>query len=181
MVDYTIENVIVTTEVKADLKLKKIASSLDGVEFDPTRFPGIVFTLNEPKTATFLLKNGKAVCTGGRSFKESRQAIEKVVKMIKDTGVTVKEEPDIEIKNIIVSLELQAKINLNDVAELYNWKNVSYEPEVFPGLVYTTEIKNVELLLFDSGKLVCHGAKKLSEINKVLEKFVNRIHSVGLV
>jgi transcription initiation factor TFIID TATA-box-binding protein len=125
MVDYTIENVIVTTEVKATLNLKKIAAALEGVEYDPSRFPGIVFKFSEPQTATFLLKSGKAVCTGGKSFKESRQAIEKIVQMIKDTGVTIKDEPDIDIKNIVVSLELHSKINLNEVAELYNWKNVT--------------------------------------------------------
>ena len=44
-----------------------------------------------------------------------------------------------------------------------------------------TDLNEIELLLFDSGKLVCSGAKKLSEVNKVLDKFVNRLHSVGLI
>ena len=181
MVDYTIENVIVTTEVNANLNFKSVASSLENVEYDPTVFPGIVIKLDNPKTATFLLKNGRMVCSGGRSFKESRQALETVARKLKGAGIELNEELDIDIRNIIVSVDLKPRLRLEEVAEGFSWKNIKYEPDVFEGLVYQTELESVEILLFDSGKLVCQGARKLSEINKVLDKFINRIHSVGLI
>jgi transcription initiation factor TFIID TATA-box-binding protein len=181
MVEYTIENYIVTTEINAVMNLKDIASNIDNVDYNPVQFPGIVFRLDDPKSVTFILKNGRTVCIGGKSFKESRAALEKVVKILSDNGVKIDNELDINIKNIVVTMELRSRLNLNDVGELFNWKNLTYNPEEFIGLVYQTELDEITILLFDSGKLVCYGAKKLSEVNKVLEKFVNRLHSVGLI
>ncbi|UCH89433.1 MAG: TATA-box-binding protein [Thermoplasmata archaeon] len=181
MVDYTIENVIVTTSIKADLNLKNIASTLPNVEYNPEYFPGLVLKLEDPKTATFILKNGKTVCIGGKNFKESRLALETVTKNLTDAGVEIKDELDIDVQNIIASLDLNTPLNLHEVEEVFNREQTTYKPDEFQGLVYNTELNHVTILLFETGKIVCYGAKKLSEVKKVLDKFVNRLHAVGLI
>lgn len=181
MVDFAIENVIVTTDIEADLNLNDIASVIPEVDYDRKSFPGIVIKLDNPKTVTFILKSGKTVCTGGKSFKESRIALEAITQKLKDSGVKIKDDLYIDVKNIIVSLNLQTKLNLEEVGTVFNWQKMKYEPDQFPGLIYETDIDNVSILVFDSGKIVCSGAKKLSEINRVLDKFINRMHAVGLI
>jgi transcription initiation factor TFIID TATA-box-binding protein len=46
----------------------------------------------------------------------------------------------------------------------------SYEPDLFPGLIYRLLEPKVVLLIFVSGKVVITGAKFRSDINKAFEK-----------
>ena len=45
-----------------------------------------------------------------------------------------------------------------------------YEPEQFPGLIHRMLDPKTVILLFASGKLVCTGAKKESEVYRVVNK-----------
>ena len=63
-----IENVVASTSLGAELDLQKIVLALEGAEYDPEQFPGLIYRLKEPKTATLLFRSGKAVCTGGKSL-----------------------------------------------------------------------------------------------------------------
>ena len=49
-----------------------------------------------------------------------------------------------------------------------------YEPEQFPGLIHRMVNPKTVLLLFASGKLVCTGAKKESDVYKS----VHNIHAL---
>lgn len=46
----------------------------------------------------------------------------------------------------------------------------SYEPEVFPGLVYRMMEPKIVLLIFVSGKVVITGAKSKSDIDSAFER-----------
>jgi TATA-box binding protein (TBP) (component of TFIID and TFIIIB) len=46
----------------------------------------------------------------------------------------------------------------------------SYEPEIFPGLVYRIAKSKVVLLIFSSGKIVVTGAKEYREAEEVFYK-----------
>ena len=60
-------------------------------------------------------------------------------------------------------------IHLEGIA-LNHGTNASYEPELFPGLIYRMYAPRVVLLLFVSGKVVLTGAK---DTNQVYEAFAN--------
>ncbi|MCK7510303.1 MAG: hypothetical protein MZV70_43815 [Desulfobacterales bacterium] len=45
---------------------QSIALALDGAEYEPEQFPGLIYRLKDPKTATLLFRSGKVVCTGGQ-------------------------------------------------------------------------------------------------------------------
>ncbi len=47
-----------------ELDLTELALNLNGAEYEPETFPGLIFRLKEPKTATLLFRSGKLVCTG---------------------------------------------------------------------------------------------------------------------
>jgi len=46
----------------------------------------------------------------------------------------------------------------------------SYEPELFPGLIYRMVDPKIVLLIFVSGKVVLTGGKKRKEINEAFEQ-----------
>ena len=60
-------------------------------------------------------------------------------------------------------------------------EKVEYEPEQFPGLVYRIDEPKVVVLLFGSGKLVCTGARKPSDVEQAVEKITQELKAAGLL
>jgi len=78
-----IQNIVASATLNQRVDLNAVAKSYHDVEYRPELFPGLVFRLKRPKTATLIFSTGKMVCTGAKSGKESRRAIMKVVKELK--------------------------------------------------------------------------------------------------
>jgi transcription initiation factor TFIID TATA-box-binding protein len=56
-----------------------------------------------------------------------------------------------------------------------------YEPEQFPGLIYRMEDPKVVILIFGSGKLVCTGAKKETEVHRAIAKLQETLEEKILI
>ena len=155
--DINIVNVVASASLDQKINLIDILKVFRNVEYRPKRFPGLVFRLKRPKTATLIFSTGKMVCTGAKSEKMARSAVKKVVRELKNNGIIILGKPKIVIQNIVASANLHGKIDLETAADILD--NVMYEPEQFPGLIYRMSDPKTVLLLFASGKLVCTGAK----------------------
>ena len=176
-----IENVVASTSLGVKLDLNAIALALDGAEYEPKQFPGLIYRLKEPKTAALLFASGKVVCTGAKNLEQLKAAISKVVKQIEAAGVVIKDEPVIVVQNIVATSDLGAKINLNATAITLGLERVEYEPEQFPGLVYRLDSPKVVMLLFGSGKLVCTGARKSEDAETAVDKITEELKAAGLL
>jgi len=150
-----------------------------GVEYRPEQFPGLVFRLKRPKTATLIFNSGKMVCTGAKSGKESRRAIMKVVKELKKGGIIIISKPDLKVVNIVASASLGGMIDLEKAA--FTLGKTMYEPEQFPGLIYRMDDPKVVILLFASGKLVCTGAKKEQDVYDAVQKLHTLLEEKSLI
>jgi len=181
MPNIKIENVVASTSLGQELDLQAIALALDGAEYEPEQFPGLIYRLKEPKTATLLFRSGKVVCTGAKSLDEVKLAISKVSKQIEKAGIVIKIEPKIDVQNIVASSDLGQEINLNAIAISLGLEKVEYEPEQFPGLVYRLDSPKVVVLLFGSGKLVCTGARKPSDVGDAVQKIMEELQGAGLL
>ena len=63
----SIENVVASASVDQAIDLKDVTKKFPETEWHPDQFPGLVFRLQSPKTATLIFRSGKMVCTGGKS------------------------------------------------------------------------------------------------------------------
>ena len=169
-----IENVVAAATLNQKVDLNAVVKSYPGVEYRPEQFPGLVFRLKRPKTATLIFNSGKMVCTGAKSEKEARRAVMTVVKELKKGGIIIIGKLDLKVVNIVASVSLGGMIDLEKAA--YTLGKAMYEPEQFPGLIYRMDEPKVVILLFASGKLVCTGAKKeqdvydaVGKLHKILE------------
>ena len=129
----SIENVVASASLDQKIDLLAIMKIFRNVEYRPKQFPGLVFRLKRPKTATLIFGSGKMVCTGAKSEKMAIQAVNKVVRELKDNGIIIRGKPTITIQNIVASANLHGKIDLETAADIM--ENVMYEPEQFPGLI----------------------------------------------
>ena len=75
----SIENVVASATVNQKMDLNDITKKFPDVEYHPEQFPGLVFRISNPKTATLIFTSGKMVCTGAKSEKLSRTAVKTVV------------------------------------------------------------------------------------------------------
>jgi len=164
----SIENVVASASLDQKIDLISIMKVFRNVEYRPKQFPGLVFRLKRPKTATLIFGSGKMVCTGAKSEKLARSAVKKVVRELKNSGIIILGRPKIVIQNIVASANLHGRIDLEKAAEVMD--NVMYEPEQFPGLIYRMKEPKVVMLLFASGKLVCTGAKHEDMVREAVEK-----------
>ena len=81
-----IENVVASTSLASELDLQSISLALDGAEYEPEQFPGLIYRLKDPKTAILLFRSGKVVCTGGKSMRQVEDSIRLVSEMIRKGG-----------------------------------------------------------------------------------------------
>ena len=163
-----IENVVASATLHQKVDLNAVVKSYPGVEYRPEQFPGLVFRLKKPKTATLIFNSGKMVCTGAKSEKEAHRAVKKVVKELKKGGIIIIGKPELKIVNIVASVSLGGLIDLEKA--VYSLEKTMYEPEQFPGLIYRMAEPKVVILLFASGKLVCTGAKREQDVYEAVHK-----------
>src|SRR5579875_3217067 len=104
---YEIQNVVASISFGHSINLQQVATAMeDMVEYRPEQFPGLVFRLNKPKTATLIFSSGKMVCTGARSEKEVYKAVETIINKLKARGIHLAPNPRIQIQNIVASAQL---------------------------------------------------------------------------
>jgi transcription initiation factor TFIID TATA-box-binding protein len=119
------------------------------------------------------------VCTGAKSETEVKKAVGSIIKLLKQHGIDIRNEPIVEIQNIVASANLKAAVDLERAAFLL--ENAMYEPEQFPGLIYRMNEPKVVLLIFSSGKVVCTGAKKEEEVKNAVNKIYAILKEQGVL
>ncbi|NUE02215.1 TATA-box-binding protein [Halorubraceae archaeon YAN] len=176
-----IQNVVGSTGIDQELALEQLAKDLEGSDYNPDNFPGLIYRLQDPKATTLIFRSGKIVCTGSQSVDLLTEAITIVFGELSELGIPVPEEPDITIQNIVSGADLGKALNLNALAIGLGLESVEYEPEQFPGLVYRLDDPSVVILLFGSGKLVITGAKTYEEAVEGVEVVAERVSELGLL
>jgi len=168
----SIENVVASASIDQRLDLKDVTKKFPDVEWHPEQFPGAVFRLKSPKTATLLFRTGKMVCTGAKSEDLARKAVKTVVQKLRKGGIKIKKEATVTIQNIVASINLGGRVHLELAARTL--PRSMYEPEQFPGLIHRVLDPKTVILIFSSGKLVCTGGKT----EKDVYRSVNQLHNL---
>lgn len=171
-----IENIVASASLNVVIPLEKIVSKLEGMEYEPEQFPGLVYRMDKPKAAALIFGSGKIVCTGARSITDVKIVFKKVVKIVEAVRVKVPKVYKMQVENIVASAKLDGKLNLDKIA--FDLENSEYEPEQFPGLVYRMESPKVAFLLFGSGKVVCTGGRSVNDVRIAVDKLNKRLRQL---
>jgi transcription initiation factor TFIID TATA-box-binding protein len=117
--------------------------------------------IREPKTTALIFASGKMVVTGAKSEDDSKLASRKYARIIQKLGFNAK-FTDFKIQNIVGSCDIKFPIRLEGLASRHH-NFSSYEPELFPGLIYRMIKPKIVLLIFVT------GAKVREEIYQAFE------------
>jgi len=175
----SIENVVATGDISQRVDLIEITRQFAEVQYNPKIFPGLVFRLKSPKTTTLIFNSGKMVCTGSKSEEMAVKAVQTVVEKLRGKNISVKNEPVVQIQNIVSSINLGGRVNLEEAAR--QLPKSMYEPEQFPGLIHRMVDPKTVVLIFASGKLVCTGAKKTADVYRAVNNLHNKLEQLNMM
>ncbi|KPM07868.1 TATA-box-binding protein-like protein [Sarcoptes scabiei] len=162
-----LQNIVSTVDLGCKLDLKKIALHARNAEYNPKRFAAVIMRIREPRTTALIFSSGKMVCTGAKSEDMSRLAARKYARIVQKLGFEAKFS-EFKIQNMVGSCDVRFPIRLEGLV-LTHGQFSSYEPELFPGLIYRMVKPRIVLLIFVSGKVVLTGAKERNEIYQAFD------------
>jgi len=174
-----IENIVASASLNVEVPLEKIVSKLEGMEYEPEQFPGLVYRMSKPRAAALVFGSGKIVCTGARNIEDVNTVFKKIISVIRSVGTKVPKNFKVQVENIVASAKLDGNLNLDTIA--FNLEDAEYEPEQFPGLVYRMKEPKVAFLLFGSGKIVCTGGRSVKDVDTALKKVYKKLREIKAI
>lgn len=171
MLSIRIQKISSTAHFGIPLDLKKIALKCRHTEFNPRRCGALVMRLRELQATGIMFASGKLIVTEVDSIQSAELACAEFRSVIEKVGFKPKEfgAMDFKVKNIMGTTDMGFPLRLEELSYAHS-DFASYEPEVFPGLVYRLDRTEVVFLLFSSGKIVITGGKKGSDLKSALTK-----------
>ena len=164
-----IQNMSATANLGVRLDLKQIALRCRNTEFNPRRFGAVIMRLREPRATALIFASGKMCVTGTKSTHNSTLAAKKFAYIIERVGFKCQSFIDFKVQNIVGTADVGFPIRLEGLVYAHS-TFASYEPELFPGLIYRLVSPRVVFLIFVSGKIVITGAKTEMDLSEALTK-----------
>ena len=89
------------------------------------------------------------------------------------------EEKEIRIQNVVATAYFNQPLDIDAIAKAF--PHVEYRPERFPGLPFRLKKPKTCTLLFNSGRMVCTGAKSEREARRAIMKVARELRAVGII
>uniref|UniRef100_A0A1B6CH58 TATA-box-binding protein n=1 Tax=Clastoptera arizonana TaxID=38151 RepID=A0A1B6CH58_9HEMI len=162
----SIQNIVCTVDTSCKLDLKTITFRTRNSEYNPSRFCGVTMRLREPRATALVFSSGRIVVTGTKHESSALLATRKFVRIIQKLDFPVRFK-NFRIHNMVSTCDLRFPIKLEVLHHIHGQFS-SYEPELFPALIYRMVLPRLVLLIFVNGKVVITGAKSREETQEAL-------------
>ncbi len=114
------------------------------------------------------------IVTGAKSTDDSIAAAKKYTQIIQKCGFPAVRFTEYKVQNMTATCDVGFPIRLEGFIYAHS-ANSTYEPELFPGLVYRMVDPKVVLLIFVSGKIVITGAKDPQALGDAVENIFDHL------
>ena len=85
-------------EIEKKLDLNQISKEIDGTEFNPEKYPGLLMKTKNPNATVLIFSNGKIVITDMKNISEADQVVDVVLKKIRKLGIEI-HNPKIDLES----------------------------------------------------------------------------------
>ena len=178
MATITVENIIATASIAEQLDLRNIAEKLKESQYNPDEFQGLVLRFDEPRhIAAMLFSNGNIVCTGAKQHQELESIFSRIQRRLINAGISDLTLGEITVDSLAASTDLGQSVDVATLSTKISGENVEYNPSQLPALVFHLNETGTVVLLFNSGKMVCAGAKSIEEASQTFETLKDKILS----
>jgi transcription initiation factor TFIID TATA-box-binding protein len=114
----------------------------------------------EDGPAHTVFTSGNFQVRGPKGISELHSVAEDFVERLRDLGVEINEFT-FEHNTSVILADFEDTINLEKASQRLGLENTDYEPEQFPGLIYRDPGSDITFNIFNSGKVMILGTKKL--------------------
>lgn len=169
-----LQNVVCTVNCNSRLNLKFIAMHARNAEFNPRRFSAVIMRIRSPRATALIFNSGKLVVTGCKSESDCKYSARKFLRILQKLQLQYYSYSTIKfiqykIENMVATVDVKFSIRLEGLAYEHD-DYCSFEPELFPGLIYRMVQPKIVLLIFVSGKIVLTGGKSVDELYLAFEQ-----------
>lgn len=113
------------------------------------------------------------IVTGAKNAEDSVNASKKYVQIVMKVGFPARFS-DYKLQNITATCDVGFPIRLEGLIYAHA-AHATYEPELFPGLIYRMLVPKIVLLIFVSGKIVLTGAKNTDDLGTAVENIFDSL------
>lgn len=163
-----VQNVVATVNLRISIELRTLALSARNAEYNPKKFAAVIMRVREPRCTALVFSTGKMVVTGAKSEGAARRGARKFAAIVRKIGFQPKFS-EFKIQNMVATADAGFPIRLEALVYAHA-KFSSYEPELFPGLIYRLVTPKTVLLLFVSGRMVITGGKSLGHLRDAFDR-----------
>jgi transcription initiation factor TFIID TATA-box-binding protein len=84
--DFKVQNIVASANLGRELNLGAIVVGLEleGMEYEPEVFPGLVYRIADPKSAILIFSSGRLVITGGKTVEDCENSVNTLLTKLKD-------------------------------------------------------------------------------------------------
>ncbi|KAF1317090.1 Tata-box-binding protein, partial [Globisporangium splendens] len=139
----------------------------------------IVMKLGGPRATAMLFANGKLVCTGAETEDAIKAAARKFTQIIQKMDYPGVNLIDFKIQNVVGTCELGFRVLVEELSFAHH-DYCTYEPELYPALIYRLEKPKVKILVFVSGKVVFTSSKDPRELHAAFDAILPVLRPIVL-
>lgn len=166
-----IHNVVATIQIECEpINILRLSKVMPYSTYDKSKFAAITIRLADPVCTCLLFTSGKLVVTGASSWDEGLLTAYCVRDILR--GICKGQKFEIvsyEVQNIVAHVDIPLGEGQRlDLDRFYseNAKEVTYQRNMFPGLIFRAIDNPIVLLCFTSGKVVVTGGKSTQHIQQ---------------
>lgn len=182
--EVTLVNAVGGGSVGVEFDLTELQAHLPySSEYEPEQHPGLYFKSPKTGVTVMLFRSGEYHLSGGRSIDELHQTKDWLISsLIENVPKSDVDKLSFEVRNLVHTANVGQELELSELAISFGLDNTEYNPEQFPGLVYSSKDFEGTFLIFRSGKCILTGCKDMADVensfNK-LEKTLVRLFEGG--
>jgi transcription initiation factor TFIID TATA-box-binding protein len=164
-----IHNVVATIQIECEpINIHRLSQILPFSSYDKSKFAAITIRLADPVCTCLLFTSGKLVVTGASSWDEGLLTAYCVRDILRahHRGQRFR-IVSYEVQNIVAHVDIPLRPGQSlDLNRFYaeRAKEVTYQRNMFPGLIFRSLEVSIVLLCFTSGKVVVTGGKSVRHI-----------------
>lgn len=176
MGEVEVVNIVGTGKLDAEFSLDQLALDLDSTgRYEPELYPGMYVRVDEDDPLTTVYGTGKFIIVGSSTEEELHSTKEKVIGLLSDTVGRELREVEFAINNYVCSGNLGRELKLDTLSIGLGLERAEYEPEQFPGLIYTPEGHDAKVMVFRTGNVTIAGGTSKEEAEQAFFHLKDRL------
>jgi len=149
-----------------------------GLDFDPDRFPGMTFKIDDPRVCALIFRSGRIVITGAKTVADIETALDITYKSLIEHNCALWNTYEYALGNVVVTHDLKRELNLAHLTLSLPMARTEWEPEQFPSLIYRLGGLSAVCLIFSSGKCVITGNNSLEDAQEAVDTLIADLDEV---